>query len=189
MAHAIEQFLNQANSSTIRCTNTFEIEIVTVYPELDKNMEAAMLFGQEIALPNREIEQAEVAYKGYSMPLVPTKMNMEHEHTIKVLDDIDGTNRRLFLAWMNKTMDADIDGGSVFAGDRGVSNSTIRVILFGKDNETVSQIYRFVGVRVKTVGNISLTYDGGDKSTFDVTFTSLYWKIEKAVDGDYRNQV
>ena len=55
------------------------------------------------------------------MPLVPTKMTMDQEHSMTVLDDVNGTNRRLFLAWMGKVINPAIEDGSLFEGDRGVS--------------------------------------------------------------------
>lgn len=55
------------------------------------------------------------------MPLVPTYITMEQEHTMTVLDDVNGTNRRLFLAWQGKVMNPDIAGGSLFEGNRGMS--------------------------------------------------------------------
>ena len=71
------------------------------------------------------------------MPLVPTRMTMEQDHTMAVLDDVNGTNRRLFIAWMGKVMNPAISEGSLFEGDRGVSQSTIRLELFDKDNKTI----------------------------------------------------
>ena len=109
---------------------------------------------------------------------------MEQEHTMTVKCDVNGEYRRAFLAWMDYVMDADIEGGSVFAGDRGVNEkSIIRIYLFAKDNETVNEVYKFYNVRISNVGSVNLTYDGGDVATFDVTFKSTYWTIERATDG------
>lgn len=72
------------------------------------------------------------------MPLVPIKMTMEQEHTMSVLDDVNGSNRRLFLAWLAKIINPAISEGSVFEGDRGVSKAVIRLELFDKDNKTVN---------------------------------------------------
>lgn len=110
---------------------------MTGYSDVDAEMDKVLLFGQTFSVPTRAIEYADVSFKGYSMPLVPTRMTMEQEHTMTVLDDVDGTNRRLFLMWLNKTMNAAISEGSLFEGDRGVHNSTIRLELFDKDNKTV----------------------------------------------------
>ena len=150
-----------------------------------------MLYAQSITLPARSIEYASVAFKGYEMAnIVPTKMAMENEHTITFLDDVNGTLRRTFLAWQGKVMNPDIAGGSYFEGDRGINEqSSIRVHMFDKDNETVIQIYKFYNVRVTNVGNISLTYDGGDKSTFEVGFKSTFWSIEKSDKGELTDQV
>jgi hypothetical protein len=137
MSHSLDEFLQAATADTIRCTNQFQISIVTGYSDIDAEVDKVMLFGQSFSVPTRSIEYADVSFKGYSMPLVPTHMSMEQEHSMTVLDDVDGTNRRLFLAWMNKTMNAAISDGSLFEGDRGVHPSTIRLELFDKDNKTV----------------------------------------------------
>lgn len=141
---------------------------MTGYSDIDAKMDDVLIFGQTFSIPQRSIEYVNVSFKGYEMPLVPTRMIMDQDHTMTVLDDVNGTNRRLFLMWLNKTMNAAISEGSLFEGDRGVHNSTIRLELFDKDNETVIQTYKFVGVDVKSVGNTQLTYVGGDTSTFDV---------------------
>ena len=188
MAHSLQEFLNAANADTIRCTNQFQITITTGYSDIDAQMENTLLYGQSFTVPQRSTEFAEVSFKGYSMPLVPTKMTMDQEHTMTVLDDVNGTNRRLFLAWMAKVMNPAIDDGSLFEGDRGVSKSVIRLELFDKDNKTVIQTYKFQGVQVKSVGNTSLTYEGGDKSTFEVGFNSLYWQCENHANGAFTDQ-
>ena len=188
MAHSLQEFLNAANADTIRCTNQFQIMITTGYSDIDAQMENTLLYGQSFTVPQRTTEFATVAFKGYEMPLVPTKITMDQEHTMTVLDDVNGTNRRLFLAWMAKVMNPAIDDGSLFEGNRGVSQSVIRLELFDKDNKTVIQTYKFQGVQVKSVGNTSLTYEGGDKSTFEVGFNSLYWQCENHANGAFTDQ-
>ena len=185
MAHSLQEFLNAATADTIRCTNQFQISITTGYSDIDAEMENTLLYGQSMTVPARSIEMAEVSFKGYSMPLVPTKMTMDQEHTITVLDDTNGTNRRLFLAWMNKTMNAAISDGSLFEGDRGVKDAVIRLELFDKDNKTVIQTYKFYNVNVKSVGSTEFTYDGGDKSVFTATFASTYWECEDHKKGAF----
>ena len=56
---------------------------------------------------------------------VPTVMKMEQDHTITVRADTNGEIRRGFLAWAAKVADPDIEGGSVFAGDRRLNNSSV----------------------------------------------------------------
>lgn len=103
--------------------------------------------------------------------------------------DINGTNRRCFLAWQNKVMNMDITGGSVFEGDRGVNEkASIRVRLFDKDNQTTAETIRFYNVVVTNVGEVSLQYDGGDVATFDVEFKSTYWELEDSKNGDFIGQ-
>ena len=190
MAKSVEEFLNAANSNTIRCTNQFEVYLTSGYSDIDKVLEKATLFGQSFTVPSRTIEYAAVSFKGFSMEnIVPTKMSMENTHTITFLDDVNGELRRAFLAWQGKVMNPDIEGGSYFEGDRGINQqSVIRLHLFDKDNETVIQKYKFFNVRVTNVASIGLTYDGGDKSTFDVEFKSTYWTLEESLNGALTDQ-
>ena len=188
MAKSLQLFLDAINSDTIRCTNQFQISITTGYSDLDAEIENVLLFGQSFTVPQRSQEYSEISFKGYSMPVVPTRMTMDQEHTMTVLDDVNGTNRRLFLAWMAKVMNPAISEGSLFEGDRGVSQSIIRLELFDKDNETVIQTYKFYGVQVSSVGQTSLTYEGGEAAKFDVTFKSIYWNMEDTKKGSFIDQ-
>ena len=180
MARSLQEFLNAATSDTIRCTNQFEVEYVSGISEVDALMEDVIIFGQGFKIPSRSVEYAPVSFKGYEVPnLVPTRIEMDKEVTMSVLEDVNGTNRRVFEAVMNNVMNFDIEGGSVFEGDRGVNpNSILRLKLFDKDNKTVIQTYKFYNVHVKQVGETGLDYNGGDAAKFDVTFTCSYWTLE-----------
>ena len=188
MAQPLQRFLTELNSDTVRCTNQFQITMTTGYSDLDAEIERTLIYGQSFSIPQRQQEFAELSFKGYSMPIVPTKMTMEQEHTMTVLDDVNGTNRRLFLAWMGKIMNPAIAEGSLFEGNRGVSESKIRLELFDIDNSTVIQTYTFYGAQVGSVGNTQLSYEGGDASKFDVSFKSIYWQCEDSKKGSFTDQ-
>ena len=185
MAHALNEFLQAATADNIRCTNQFEIEATSGYSDVDAVLEKTMIFGQNLAIPTRSINYATVSFKGYEMTsLVPTTLAMDQEHTMTVLEDINGENRRAFLAWQNHVMNAAISDGSLFEGDRGINaNAILRIRLFDKDNKTVCQTYKFYNVCVKSVGSLELDYNGGDAGRFQVTFGSTYWELEDNVNG------
>lgn len=185
MANALSQFLTAATADTIRCTNQFEVEAQSGYSEVDSVLKNAMIFGQSFTIPQRTVNYATVSFKGYDITnIVPTNIDMTKEMSIEMLDDINGSYRRAFLAWMNHVMNFDISGGSVFEGDRGVNdNAIIRLKLFGRDNKTISQIYKFYNVTVKNVSETQLQYSGGDTSKFTVQFGCTYWELEQATDG------
>lgn len=190
MAKSVAEFLNAANSNTIRCNNQYELFCTSGYDDIDKVLELATLYGQGFELPNRTIEYASVSFKGFEMAnIVPTRMAMGSDHSVNVLCDVNGELRRAFLAWQGKVMNPDIEGGSYFEGDRGINEkSIIRIHLFDKDNETVITKYKFFNVRVTEVGPVTLTYEGGDKATFTVNFKSTYWTIEEAKNGALTDQ-
>ena len=190
MAHALKDFLNAANSNTIRSTNQYEIEIQSGYSDIDEVLQKAVMFGQNFTLPNRTLEFASVSYKGAEFAnLVPTTMKWETEHTMTIIADVNGEYRRAFLAWQGKVINPDISGGSKFEGERSMNDQSIlRVRLLDSNNDDVVETYKFYNVKISSVGGISLTYEGGDKATFDVTFKSTYWEIEKSEKGALTNQ-
>ena len=185
MATSIEEFLNAASSNTIRANNQWEAVFTSGYNDIDAVLKKAVMFGKNFEIPNRTIDYASVHYKGFEMAnIVPTKLSMGNEHTVTIQADVNGEYRRAFLAWQAKVMNPDISGGSVFEGDRSINEkSIVRINLFDKDNKTVVETYKFFNVRVTNVGPISLTYEGGDVATFDVTFKSTYWEIETSKNG------
>lgn len=190
MAHPLSEFLQAATSDTIRCTNTFEIECSSGYSDVDSVIQKVTLFGQNINIPARGIEYAPVSFKGYEIPnLVPTRLTMETEHSMNVIADINGEHRRLFLRWMNHVMNADIEGGSLFEGMRGVNEkSIIRIRLFDKMNKDIVETYRFYNVAITNVGNITLDYNGGEAAKFEVGFKSSFWQLENPKEGAFKDQ-
>lgn len=189
MARALSEFLNAATNETIRCTNQFEVEFVSGIPEVDAIMEDVMIMGQSFTIPSRTVEYAAVSFKGYEVPnLVPTRIDMQKELTMTILEDVNGSHRRAFEYIMNHVMNFDIEGGSVFEGDRGVNpNSILRLRLFDKDNKTVIQTYKFYNVHIKNVGETSLTYEGGEAGKFEVSYVCSYWSLEDNKKGALTN--
>ena len=190
MAHALQEFLNAANSNTLRANNQYEGEAQSGYSDIDEVLQKAVMFGQNFTLPNRTLEFASVSYKGAEFAnLVPTTMKWETEHTMTIIADVNGEYRRAFLAWQGKVINPDISGGSKFEGERSMNDQSIlRVRLLDSNNDDVVETYKFYNVKISSVGGISLTYEGGDKATFDVTFKSTYWEIEKSEKGALTNQ-
>lgn len=190
MAHALQEFLNAANSNTLRSNNQYEVEAQSGYSDIDEVLQKAVMFGQNFTLPNRTLEFASVSYKGAEFAnLVPTTMKWETEHTMTIIADVNGEYRRAFLAWQGKVINPDISGGSKFEGERSMNDQSIlRVRLLDSNNDDVVETYKFYNVKISSVGGISLTYEGGDKATFDVTFKSTYWEIEKSEKGALTNQ-
>ena len=191
MATSVNQFLAAATANNIRCNNQWEAEFISGYDDVDAVLKTAVMFGNNFEIPNRTINYASVSYKGFAMEnLVPTNMQMGNTHSMDIKADIAGEYRRAFLRWQNHVMNANIEGGSVFEGNRAVNpKSNARIRLFSADNQTVNEVYKLVNIVVTNVGPISLTYDAGDVATFNVEMKSTYWYIEKATEGALTDQV
>lgn len=168
MAIPLINFLNQISTNQIRTTNMFEMTITSGYNDVDKVLANITMYGQGFSLPTRSQDFAEVAFKGYPVP-VPTVMKMEQDHTITINADVDGELRRAFLAWAGKVSDPAISDGSVFTGDRRVNNkSIIRIHLLDNNMKDVSETYKMIGVKIMSVGNLQVSNTDANVSTFDV---------------------
>ena len=191
MATAVNQFLAAATANNIRCNNQWEAEFISGYDDVDAVLKTAVMFGSNFTIPGRTVNYASVSYKGFEMAnLVPTNLEMEHDHPMTVKADVAGEYRRAFLRWQNHVMNADIEGGSVFEGNRAVNpKSNARIHLFSADNRTINETYKLVNVVVTNVGPINLVYEGGGVAEFDINLRSTYWYIEKATEGALTNQV
>lgn len=174
MAIPLNKFLNALSTNQIRTTNMFEMFITTGYSEIDAILANITMYGQNISVPSRTTNYADVSFKGMSVP-VPTNQQFEQQHSMTVNADANGEIRRAFLAWQAKTWDPDIEGGSVFTGDRRLNTgSIIRINLLDNDMETIAETYKLIGVRIESVGALQVSNTDASISTFDVSFRSVY---------------
>lgn len=190
MAKALEQFLQKMSTNQIRTQNMFELEVTSGFADVDDVLESITMYGEGFTLPNRTMEYADVAFKGYPCP-VPTVMKMEQDHTITIRADAAGEIRRAFLAWQGHTSDPAISDGSLFAGDRRLNVSgVIRLKLLGTDMSTPMEVYKMVGVSIANVGGLTVSNTDSGVSTFEVSLKSCYWEIESGTiqEGAFKNQ-
>lgn len=179
MAIALASYLSKLSQNQVRTTNMFEMYITTGFSDIDAVLQNITMYGQGFEIPTRTTSYADVSFKGYAVP-IPTNEQMGNEHSMQVYADANGEIRRAFLAWQAKTWDPDIEGGSVFAGDRRLNTgSVIRIHLLDNDMESVSEVYKMVGVRIAEVGALTVSNTEASVSQFSVSFRSVYWQIEK----------
>ncbi len=191
MARALSEYIQRLSQSQVRTTNMFEMSITTGFSDIDAALKDITMYGQGFEIPTRTTNYAEVSFKGYAIP-IPTNEQMGNEHSMQVYADANGEIRRAFLAWQAKTWDPDIEGGSVFAGDRRLNTgSVIRIHLLDNDMESVSEVYKMVGVRIAEVGALTVSNTEASVSQFSVSFRSVYWQIEKDTvkTGAFNSQV
>lgn len=183
MAVALQNFIQKMSSDQLRTTNMFEMSITTGYADVDKVFEGITMYVEGFAAPERTQNYAEAAFKGYPCP-VPTTLTMQQDHEITVRADTNGEIRRGFLAWAAKVADPDIEGGSVFAGDRRLNNSSVvRLQLLDNDMTAVAEVYKLHGVKVASVGALQMSNTDANIATFTVSLKSVYWSIENSANG------
>ena len=191
MAKALNEYLNRLSTNQVRTTNMFEMYVTTGFSDIDAVLANITMYGHGFSIPSRTTNYAEVSFKGMAVP-IPTNQAFEQDHSMTVNADANGEIRRAFLAWQAKTWDPDIEGGSVFAGDRRLNTgSIIRIHLLDNDMESISEVYKLIGVRISSVGALAVSNTDANVSTFDVQFKSVYNQIEKGTvkTGAFSEQV
>ena len=207
---SLNQFLTKLSESQIRTTNLFEIEIklppaLNGMPDFDNMFtynhsqgNILTMFGESFTLPNRTIEFAEAGFKGFNVP-VPTVMRMEQDHTMTVRADMQGNNRRAFLAWQaycinpriiqsgkNNTDTTGSPEIGLFEGNRRYEQeSQIRISLLGSDMRTATETCTLYGVKIQSVGGLTVSNTDASISTFDVGFKSVFWQVEDITKDDF----
>ena len=183
MAIALNQYLAKMSENQMRTTNMFEMSITTGYADIDKVFEGITMYVEGFSAPERTQNFADAGFKGFMVP-VPTTMQMQQDHELTVRADTDGVIRRAFLAWASKVSDPDIEGGSVFAGDRRLNNnSVVRLQLLDNDMTAVAEVYKLHGVKVNTVGALQMSNTDANIATFSVSLKSIFWSIENSANG------
>jgi hypothetical protein len=191
MAYSVQNFLSEVSQNGLRTSNLFEMEVTSGYSDVDDVLKPITMYGNGFSLPTRTQNFNQVQFKAFPTQ-IPSNFVMEQNHTITVKADANGQIRRAFLAWASKVTDPAISDGSLFAGDkRPRFDGVIRIkLLDATDGTTVTEIYKLIGVQVNTVGNLQVSNEDANVSTFDVQFISQYWEIEagSALRGAFTNQ-
>lgn len=190
-ATSLKEVIEKLKENQVRTQNMFEMTIDSDIPAVNEILGGITIYGTGFTLPNRTQEFAEVGFKGFTLP-IPTVMKMEQDHTMTVNADVEGNYRRAFLAWAGAVANPDIDGKggqySLFEGDRRFGNSTIRIHLLGYSMAKAIETIVMTGVRIQSVGGLTVSNTDSGVSTFDVQFKSLYWFIEDVKDDGFQSQ-
>ena len=188
MAHPLNDFIQKMTTNQIRTQNMWEMTITTGFSDIDEVLEPITMYVEGFDAPTRTTNFVDVGFKGYSIP-IPSTEQMGTEHSVTVRADADGEIRRALLAWQAKTWDPDIEGGSVFAGDRRANvGSIVRLHLLSHDMNSVAEVYKLIGCRPGEIGAMSMSNSDGAVANFPFSFRSLYWTIENIKNGAFKEQ-
>ena len=163
----------------------YEVRVHSDIAEVDaffdgegENGNRITMYAEGFAIPERSQEFVEVSFKGYPVQ-VPTVIKMGQDHTMTIRADVAGNFRRGFLTWAAAVADPAIENGTLFAGDRRFNEASyIQVSLLGNGMEKPVETYRIVGVKIQSVGSLTMSNNDASVATFEVSFKSMYWYIE-----------
>ena len=179
--YTLAQALNQYNSDQVMTQNMWFIKFYNV-PNGDIICRS-QIYGKGFTVPSRTNNFESVQYRGYEIP-TPTTIAMNNSHSIDIVADSAGQLRNAFLQWQAHALDPTIlTQGTSFAADRrptaGVGAASVRVTLLAPDMITAMTVVDIYGVRVESVGDITLSNEGGSIATFSVGLKSVFWEIQQ----------
>ena len=183
MAQSLQNFLSKLSTDQLRTTNLFEVSLISPYPDVNEIVgEQITFFAEGFELPNRQQNFADVAFKGYNVP-VPTNVTMSQTHNITVRADSEGKLRRAFLLWQNNVSNTQnvLTNSSFLSGDKKYNyNSQIKIRLLDPGDTTkVMETYTMYGVRIEDVGGFQVSNADANVATFTVSFRSVWWETDK----------
>lgn len=189
----IGAFMNALQGNPVRTQNLFEVEIFAGISSVDNYFKTAernnkvTMYAEGFTLPSRSQDFVDISFKGYPIP-IPTLMKMEQDHSMTIRADYLGNFRRGFLAWMAATCDPGIGNDTVFKGDRRFHiESTITVHLLDYTMDASVEDYILHGVRIQSVGGLTMSNNDSGVATFEVQFKSLWWDIKDVKDGSFES--
>ncbi len=180
--YTLSEALGQYNVDQVMTTNMWYIQIFNLPAEEEKVIKKAQIYGKGFTVPSRTNSFENVMYRGYEIP-TPINLQMNHQHSMDIICDVGGWLRNAFLRWQARALDPRIfEQRTSFAADRrplaGPGKATIRMNLLAPDMVTTITKVDLYGVRVESVGDITMTNDAGAVATFQVQFQSVFWEIQ-----------
>lgn len=155
---SLKNFLKTIDKFGVQVTNNFEVN----FSALDD----ITFFVQSINIPSQEITVSEISYNGRKIE-VPVFYDQMREINVTVINDGNGY---IFSSLTNICM-TDINSDKVDTGN------IITIKALTGDKNYKGTLYKFFGVRLTSVDSLEYNYEGGDKSTFNITFKCNYFTV------------
>ena len=150
-AKSLKSFLQTINDFGVQVTNNFEVNIA--------GLEDLTFFAQSVNFGGILQKFETLHYNGRSVP-IPTYIDYDHSGSMKIINDANGY---IYAAVSNFIMDA----GTSQLLDNGVV-MTIKCI--SADSKYKGAVVTLKAVVLEKIDGLSFDYNGGDPSTFNVSF-------------------
>lgn len=150
---SLKSFLQNINNFGIQVTNNFEVNIAGI--------EDITFFVQEVTFGGISQRFEELHYNGRSIP-IPSYIDYEHSGTLKVINDANGY---IYAAISNFLM-----GNSSQLIDNGI---TMTIQCLTGDDDYKGAVVTLNSVRFEKLDGLNFQYEGGNVSTFNLSFNYL----------------
>ena len=153
---SLKSFLNSINQFGVQVNNNFEVNFA--------GLDDIMFFVQNVTIPGMELKMTELTYDGHKVE-IPVNYDWNHDFTMTVINDASGY---IYSAITDFFMS---DASAALAS----SGHTLTVSALTGDSKYKGTLYTFYNVRIVNVGSLSYSYEGGDKSTFEITLKCTHF--------------
>lgn len=122
---------------------------------------------QTAAIPETTVETFEINFKG-NKTRHSGRDGSGGTFSVTFWEDEDNSIYRFHKEWMENGLN-NSQGGGGSTRDQYAAQMLVR--RFAHDSETVTQLNRMTNVFPSSIGELSLTYDGSEVATIDITYT------------------
>lgn len=122
---------------------------------------------QNATIPETAVETFEINYKSRKT-LYAGRDASSHTFTVTFWNDEENNVYRFFKQWMENGISNSEVGGGV---TRDLYSAQMRIKQFAEDSQRVTASHLITGVFPTNIGDISLSYDGSEQTTIDITFS------------------
>lgn len=175
----LNTFFQTLIEKNARLQHQFQLQITAGLAAVDKAFEDVTMWAKSSSIPTLTQQTAEFPYLGVKF-VVPTTFDFQREITLEIINDRDNTIRNGMLDWLNTISNTKIlDGGSGEGPKTIPGTSKIRLQLYDPLLTTIVETYVLEGVFPGDVGELTVSNETPELSSFSAKFYYQFYHIEK----------
>lgn len=175
---SLNTFFQNLIEKNARLKHQFQMYITTGIGSIDDAFKDVTMWAKSTAIPTLTQSTAEFPYLGVKFK-IPTTFEFSQEITLEIVNDSDNTIRNGMLEWLNTVSNTDIIGGGSGEGVKTLPGASyIRLELYKPDLSTIVETYKLHGVFPQEVGELGVSNETPELSTFSAKFAYQFFEIE-----------
>ena len=177
---SLNTFFQTLIEKNARLKHQFQMYVTTGVGSIDEAFKDITLWAKGTAVPSLTQQTTEFPYLGVKFQ-IPTTFQFTQEISLDIVNDSANTIRNGMLEWFNLVSNTKImDGGSGEGIKTLPATSFIRLELYKPDLKTIVETYKLFGVFPAEIGELAVSNETPELSTFTAKFHYQFYELETA---------